>query len=400
MKKLASLLLAVVILGSCLSLLSACNTNDDKSKVPETNNQTGNLPNKDDESFDNSNDDNKANEDISNNGDASTEETREKITSKIEGGTLFSAGLALVNYYGHDSTYCIDEEGYIVFKLNEKIYLNAYGADESFKSGFRLVGESLYDKTEKKTNPTDVGATKFYSFALNNGHIFASVIESTFENSSKKLGIMNLEFEWILEPSEEIYNAFALKNGGFTFQYFETVYYHNGNYYSKIENDSSKYNCIDMKSGAIYQIASDEIKFKDTIDYYELKIDYPTAVELTEFVNGKAGVLFCNSETDIYYASMVDEDGELLFDPVDVGYCYYNLATDGNIIILTSYFGWDIISIDKNGKTLGNITDLNDTVFDNDGRLGVYLCNGILWIGNSYSKEVRYFNSKLEPLFE
>lgn len=58
MKKFISLSLAIVMFIFCLSFLFACNANDEKSKLPETNNQTGKIPNEDGENSDNSNEDN------------------------------------------------------------------------------------------------------------------------------------------------------------------------------------------------------------------------------------------------------------------------------------------------------------------------------------------------------
>ena len=329
--------------------------------------------------------------DIPNINESGTEENKEKITNKITNGSIFSEGLAFVNCYGSDKTYCIDKNGYVVFKLDERLF-SCLGF--SYTNSLVLINGKLYDKTGKAIAPEEVAVTEFYDFALSNGHIFATVIESSFETSKKKLGVMNFAFEWLIEPSEELYNAFTSKN---TLSFSNTIYY---NAIQKTYDGIVTYRCLNMSNRKLTEITQNEINFDNTIPYFKLKEKYPTMHTLTNFTNGKAAILFYNADTNIYYVSMIDKQGNLLFEPVDIGY-YYNptLKTDGNIIIWTSYFGWEITSMDIQGKILGTATNLNTNIFGNDGQLAVDICDNILRVYNSYSNETIYLNSELQPLF-
>jgi len=316
------------------------------------------------------------------------------------GGSVFANGLALVNYEGHDYTYCIDKEGYVVFKIEKQNELStAIDAKESIQGDFVyfIQSKSVYDIKGNLLKPEDYGVTRFYECGLANGHLFASVIESNFEGSTKKLGVMNNKFEWIVQPTEELFNAFFANDtlnylylGSHGFVYRDGVYYY----------DSRKY-CLNIKDGTLSKYELEISDIEGIITYEELREKYPTLYQVTNFIDGKAAILFLNKDTNIFYVSMVDEKGQLLFNPIDVGDHYSpSIVTDGKTIILAEYSGWNLTSIDQNGKILAKLENLNKTLFSNDGQVNVKISDGVLHILNTYDNQTCYLTTDLKLLFQ
>ncbi len=180
---------------------------------------------------------------------------REKISGDIAAGSVFSEGKAFVSLAAdNDTTYCINKDGYILFKLNEK--MGAIGTiDCTFKNGLTLIQkyqeQHICDKNGKVTYPKDVGATKFYDIGFEGGYILAEVVESTFDSTVKKAGIMNTDFEWTVGPTEELYKYINKLN---------LVSYTKDRYFNDIVYIGKAKVYLDLKTGKI--VSYEEIASK------------------------------------------------------------------------------------------------------------------------------------------
>ena len=138
-----------------------------------------------------------------------------KIEGTITRGTNFSNGLALVQTNDKSKASCINKDEYIVFELDVPSEYSSYidPLNLEFIGGYILIPWSgaLYDSKGNATYPEDVGATAFYDIALEGGYILADKVTASFSNTKKELGVMNTDFEWVIEPSEEIFQAIAFR---------------------------------------------------------------------------------------------------------------------------------------------------------------------------------------------
>jgi len=198
MKKLIALLLVIANLG----VLAAC----DKKDAGD------------------SKSDNKATETSKKKSNSEVEDTGVKISSDLSAGSVFSDGLALVEVDGEkDKTYCINKKGNIVFEVDEDISVD--GMLDPFENGYLVIGygdkNCLYNEKGEITYPEDVGVTGFSSIAIEDGYIIVEKVTADYSSTKKELGVMDLDFNWIVKPSEELYKSFenCMLRHGVTYMY-------------------------------------------------------------------------------------------------------------------------------------------------------------------------------------
>lgn len=171
--------------------------------------------------------------------------TGKKISGEITGASEFYEGLAFVCIDGDkEKTYCINQDGYIVFELDKKLVVNGK-INEKFVNGFVKIENGLCDTKGKITYPEEVGATGFYDVALKGGYIIAEKVTSDYNSTKKEIGVMDTSFKWIVEPSEKIYKAIADSLLSSSALNTESYYHNDMVYYS--ENDCY----LNLKTGEI-----------------------------------------------------------------------------------------------------------------------------------------------------
>lgn len=279
-----------------------------------------------------------------------------KIDGEIYAASIFSEGLAFVELAkDRDKTYCIDKNGNIVFELNIDLSVNG-DISSSFINGLAYVNEGLCDTSGKVTKPEDVGATSFiYIPTLKAGYILAEVIKADHSTASMKLGVLNTKFEWTVEPSEDLYKEFTNEYGWFcissalyTSDYTVGDIYYNTDLNKRLNlktgevtNDKLKTEKVDSslwlrKYGydhytgySLPEGCSDSSQDELIIDLTEKGFVY----NATSFVNGRAAVMYYNASVKKYYVTMIDENGEHLFEPVETA-CN-SVETDGEYVLVS-----------------------------------------------------------------
>jgi len=338
---------------------------------------------------------------------------------EISMGTVFSEGMAFVQINNdEETTYCIDEKGNIVFELNEHIELYMSSETCKFKNGLALLqgqdddGLSVRifcDKKGKITYPADVGVSKFYGKALDGGYIIAERVTSSYNASKKEIGVMDTDFQWIVQPSGELYEKMINEE-----KYGYEPHITDGSYYYKDTlycSQSGSY--LNLKTGELMQEASfvePASSWRDVSTYFDGNVyldsngnvklnmnDVTNFYKKTAFINDKAVVSFWNKETDSYYFTLIDEKGRFTFEPVMMDYCNNPIgAYDGKETILiceNDGVNTRLYSYDITGKQLGKTQTGYSEACVNDGIISTFDYLGDL------KHKTSYYKSDLTPLF-
>jgi len=369
MKKLISILLVVCVLALCLI---SCDNNNNEQENGNGNNggiATDNIGT------------NAGNEDDNGN-------QYEKIDDVISVGSPFTEGLAYVQYESYPNvTYCIDKSGNVIFELDDTFDLKILQGFNymKFENGLSLTFHNyICDSKGNITHPEDVGVTNFYNVAFGGKYILADVVVSNFESSSQKMGVMDFSFNWIVEPTEEIYDAFyertlvSANNYSF-YTYYEDFLYHDGL-------------CLNLKTGEITDNVDVPVSSEDFISQQELADKYATMQRMSAIVNGKAAIFFYNQDTEKSYVSVIDNKGNLLYTPTEIGINIYRYEFDGeNIVIADAPWGSEIKLEAINSK--GNCTAFNTKTLPYTSHTWT-LQDGVILIDNKY-----YYDINFDPLF-
>ena len=337
-----------------------------------------------------------------------------KITGVITTASAFSEGKAFVTVDGDkNTTYCIDKNGYILFSVDENLGAFFDRIYACFNNGYAFIAGGICDESGNITYPEDVGVNNFYGVALNGGYIIAEKITANYSTTKRELGIMNTEFEWVLELSESLYDIL----GGCL---EETLYINTQSYFSDgfIYFDEEKY-YLDISTGEVSKNVPEVLENKVLIYYTdatyrnqneEIVIDlsaYTTIQYGTRFVNDKAVIVFYNNSADKYYYTVIDRGGTFLFEPVEIDLnSVYAAETefDGEYVLFGNQMlnAQKFVCYDLNGKLIGKkdmsnfgSTNINmvysaDTISD-----GVIVVCGIY----NFSYDVHYVKPDFTDLF-
>lgn len=317
-----------------------------------------------------------------------------KISGFITRASLFSEGLAFVCIDTEEVTYCINKKGEIVFEINENIFKNSYWFYGEFNNGHILINGKVCDTKGNLTSPEDVGVTKFYDFAFNGGYIIAERITSTYNSSKKELGVMDFDFKWVLEPSEIIYDA--VSDQLWTSEYYNTESRcFNGYIYFE---GCGKY--LNISTGDIVNEIDVEIPSHAwstaTGSFYshngkEMLKAIEGAVDRSDFVNGKAAVLFYNDEVYTYYYTVIDDQGSFAFEPVKIeGRSGVRIGGfDGEYVLVENVIENMYYCYNAKGEFCGNLEE--------DGYVKLY--DGVILVSGQYEAPV-YYNPDFTRLFQ
>ncbi|MBQ2893392.1 MAG: hypothetical protein IJE24_04580 [Oscillospiraceae bacterium] len=343
-----------------------------------------------------------------------TEEEHEKLTEEIYRSSSFSEGLAVVVAGGKNGRGCaINKKGEVVFDLPFAIENSYIVSNVQFINGFASINNGILDNKGNITYPEDVGASQFYPVALEAGYIVAEVIEADFASTTKKLGVLNTNFEWVVQPTEEFYTALEHKYGYIALE-SEDYYYYQGFLYVKCVEKF-----LNLKTGELVEYEnvgfehpsfSWEMYTDGTYRDFEgnVRLDFSTyenldPYNLRQFDNGIALLVFKNQEAKTSYFTAVNEKGEFLFEPVDIKeMSVTSVQTDGNTILVTCSTSSTKLIL-KSYDMQGNLI----SEFDTDS-IGVYcsysatLSDGVIVIDGGYNfsdNYAWYYTTSFEPLF-
>lgn len=297
--------------------------------------------------------------------------------SRISGYDVYSEGLALVRLDGNrDTTYCINKQGEIIFTL-DGFYSGTFLNGLAFvKNGYGDI--LICDTTGNLTNCEDLGITSFVAYSSYYGYywfgdyIVVQISSSTYTGPIEKIGIMNSKLEYVVQPSESLYEVFQKYiNSGFVYE----------NYLIKASGTNwVNSSILDLSTGTevqdvqtiINSISSPyESDFWDTAryDYKYIHIktgetvldleEYDTISSIGDFQNGTAPIIFeatSNAGTKEYF-TLIKENGTFCFEPIELPSTRYFVKTDGDKYLL------------YNKKNDWNMIETTLVMFDQSGMI-------------------------------
>ena len=332
--------------------------------------------------------------------------TGKKISGEITSASVFSDGLAFVCLDGNkEKVYCIDEYGNIVFELENKVQSAMGEIFVKFKNGYALIDGGICNTKGEIIYPKDVGATEFFGIALKGGYIIATKVTADYSASKQEIGVMNTDFEWVVQPSETIYNEIC--EDLWTASASNTQsFYANGIVYF---DGCKKY--LNLKTGEISDKADIKIPSENWIYYTdytfrngneEIMVDLSNLsnIESTgnnSYKNGKVPVIFFNQQIGKRFWTLVDEKGEFLFEPVEMmnftEFMYSWIEFDGENTVFYDKTMKKLNCFNSKGKLSGemSVEDLS----------AGYIEDGIILLisGSMNSKKCNYYKTDFTPLF-
>lgn len=387
---------------------------------------------KDYSSVDNQKDDNKQ-EMQANTSPWIVEQLAEKRSSNNDSiyATAFYEGLAGICI--EDEVYFIDEDGNLKISLGSEAYL--FKNKTRFCNGLCYIytsdkGNVYINKEGKIITPEDLGGTAFFNgnngvVYINNeellaaGYIVVNRITSSFDGALFETAIFNTDLEQIQPYSAQLYTLFHDE--------FEQASINNGYlyYYAGEKDGTAIYKTYHIDTNVFAEYTSENFPYENKMDetYYnaqengmvrdgKLVLDlsqYPTLRDV--IYKGKKGLAIFYNEANEEFFTVLDENGNMLFEPIR-GTIRTTLGEvfDGTIIVAYEYLGRDngvnkgeIITYNTNGEKLGSIevlfgANVIDTKEIDLGDNSIMLKNRNYHDRSKYI-DIFFFNEKLELMF-
>ncbi len=327
-----------------------------------------------------------------------------KLSGQINGASPFSEGLAIVSVSGNnDVYYCINKDGFIVFEFPRDAFVKAQLDFYKFEGGFVLSNIGLYDKKGTLTTAEDLGVTRIFKTGLEDGYILVEKITADYNSSKGEIGVLNFEFDWVVEPSEKIYNT--IKNDLRDLDSVQSDSYYYNNTFNFFSNSEKTYYTLDISSGDFSEnktlvLPSKKWQLYDASAYDSIGnilVDISGIENArfgSSFVNGKAPVRFENTEAGKCFFTLVDENCEFSFEPVEVK-GFQNITSamfDGEYTLIQSSKTGTTISLccfNSKGELVGEMGF--------DDLLNASISDGVIVVEHRNSYEC--FTPSFEPLF-
>lgn len=326
------------------------------------------------------------------------------INGEITGASVFAEGLAFVYLNGNsEKAYCIDRQGNIVFELDNKTYSVGGEILTSFENGLAFVDGGFCDTNGKITYPEDVGASEFFDVAIKGGYIIATVITADYSSTKQEMGVMNTDFEWVVQPSESIYRE--LEENLWTTSALNTqsyfvdgmVYFEGCNKYLNVET-GEVLDHIDSRIPSELWTVNSDYTFRDSNG--EIMVDLSSLDNIERIADsykeGKAPVIFRNRQAGKSFWGLVDENGELVFDPVELNITdllYSKILFDGEHTVIYDDATEKLSSFNSNGELAGEL-NVEDFSWCSVGEGVIMLISG-----GTNSKKCEYYKMDFTPLF-
>lgn len=353
--------------------------------------------------------------DFSQNSTPKIKESGKKLSGKIINSSNFSHGLALVCVEGDgNKTYCINKKGNIVFEIEDTYHTSILIDNIStITDSYVLYDNAIYDLKGNVTVPEDFGVTKFYGIALEGGYILAENVVADFSSTKKELCVFDEEFNLIIQPSEELYSAVEGVLDSLDSILTNSYYYNDFVYFCNYDNHKDNSCYLNLKTGEITYEAPFELPSSQWTTYdscYMEKIDpnnaenirldlreYDNIYTLGKFKNRKAPIIFINNDINASFFTLIDEQGNFQFEPVQAP-TSSTIKYDGldTIIFIYGRNGRSVRSYNSKGEFLGELE--NDNIYKSyyfdisDGVIRIYT-------SNTSSDEILFYNPDLTPLF-
>jgi len=335
------------------------------------------------------------------------EHTGKKIKGEITAASVFSEGLSFVSVDGNKSKiYCIDKQSNIVFEFDNNIEYALDIIPIKFEQGYALINGAICDTKGKFVYPKDVGVTQFYDFALKGGYIIATRVVADYSSSKKELGIMNTNFEWVLQPSEEIYSKLEQGLLSAIYGVNESFYSDNYIYFSGCR----KY--LNVETGEVSDFVNTRLSSETWIYNIDRTMINPSGevmlslrelenIESTgnnTYKNGKIPLVFYNQDVAKRFWTIADEKLNFLFDPIEMvdhsveSYRSW-IKFDGEYTVFYDEPTKKMRSYNSKGELLGDLNVENLSTG--------YIENGVILLvsGGANSKKYHYYNVDFTPLF-
>lgn len=416
--KLKQLLALLLIIASILCIFTGC-----ADLLPQANNHSSFSDDEDDDPHSSGEDSpsNSGIEDI-------VKPTPDFEMSRISYASDFCNGFAFVQLDKSPvNTYCINKYGQIKFTLP-----GDYAPVIGFHNGIAAIKKSsaphkntvyLCDMSGHLTSAKDLGATEFLTDrpdAFADGYIFAVTSTETEEDTIHALGILNTELEYAVQPSESLYSLYksgyddARYYDGYLFQADEWT---ESDHYLDLRTGKEETGCKNLFAKIKPAHPSDFWSmYRDQEDVYFCDFRYPQSTDAAEigpiecagvfagrleYHNGVCALNYVvgNPGNSAGYFTLLGENGDHLFPPVQIDNPYYEVISDGGLHL--------VIAVQRGFSTTRS-TKLQ--LFDRNGLVSelmyssymsppeVSFSNGVTRI---YDKRggYKFYNTDLQPLF-
>ena len=321
-----------------------------------------------------------------------------KLDEEIEFASDYSEGLAFVRTKSNQQ-YFINQAGEIVIDLKGVSNLST----TNFVNGLAQIDKkgSVCDKSGKITTPESVGATYFYVDALAGGYLIAHIVDANYAGTINKLGVLNSDFQWLIEPTEENFKLLVDENselpemGKSSQNYFykdflyifdlqQFLYLKDFTLHTEWEYDNvpETWICWSGSDSAQYTYIANDYSENPILELNQIS----NFCGSSKFVGDNAVAIFYNPSANQSFFTLIDAKGNFLFEPVKVfdGAIGSYIAFDGNYIALCGSDTYKVF--DKNGKLMGEMTRQHSYSVPS-------IADGVFCVDNCY------YNMDLTPLF-
>ena len=315
---------------------------------------------------------------------------RTKLEGVIKYATVFFYDRAAAQV--GDTWYCIDKNGGIVFQYPSEVT----SVTRLFKNGYSLVNAGYCDDTGRYTTFQDMGIADVDATTCRyqGDYLIARVDESTYNSKVLKLGILNSDFEWQVEPSVELYEALK-RNYGTTYPLRTS---------QKYVYNEEKDHYVDLTTGKVLKDLPEEDQYMiRTVENgvaYDARgnelCTYPEGASVTSRDDGTALLVYYSGDKRFF--SIADKNGAMLFEPIEaLNYpgsrsAVPNIAASlyDEYVVVSEYDGAEAKIYDFSGKLLATLT--NDTTSGERNRFTYSVSGGMVRVQESKHNTYHYYD--------
>lgn len=358
------------------------------------------------------------------------EQQKEELYKKISEGTAyvkdfpnlldkydgenFSEGVAWVKFYKIPHYLCVDKAGKIVFALKDgEVPICSFNngiavindIDKSPDEGTRIINKKgivISAASEATYNRIIFDYNKFDSSnELYDGIVFVEKDIKTFDVNETRIGIINNEGKWLLEPTNKIKEVKYIDNDTF---YIGSYYFsEEGNkeayFYAKTKEilDKSSLDKMKNKNELIYQNDGfyDELNSK-AIDLSRYIKNNKKIVNEPVFVDGYCALEIYDYHTTWYV--IIDKTGKEMFEPRKIeNYQEHIGKIKEGLLKILPHSGGDFTFIDMKGNAVipkiraEEVTDFSDGI--------AFVKNKYVGEGQDTNGESYYIDKEVKKLF-